>query len=142
MLNDTVPQPITGFPTVRTVARIGEERVQLALLHLPPPLAADWAEAGQQHVRQFVNMREGSKGRFLLMGDFNATPWSAVFRRLLRAGFRRAGAGLSPTWPSILGPFGIPIDHVLMHGPIEARSVEVGPDVGSDHRPLLVTLAY
>ena len=142
MLDDVVPQPITGFPTVRAVAEVGEERVQFALLHLPPPMSARWFDAGQQHLRQFINMRADSKGRFVLLGDFNATPWSASFRRLMRAGLRRAGTGLRPTWPSRLGPFGIPIDHVLLDGPIDARSVEVGPDVGSDHRPLLVTLTF
>ncbi len=142
LLDDLVPQPITGFPTVRAVVEVAGERVQVAVVHLPPPLSAEWSRARDQHLRQFANMRAHSTGRFVLMGDFNATPWSSTFRQLLRVGMRRAGPGVAATWPSRLGPLGIPIDHVLLHGPITARRVEVLDAVGSDHRPLLAELAF
>jgi endonuclease/exonuclease/phosphatase (EEP) superfamily protein YafD len=40
-----------------------------------------------------------------------------------------------PTW-SANTPFAIPIDHVLATSPLVITSRSVGPDVGSDHRPL------
>ncbi len=141
LIDDVVPQPLTGFPTARVVARIHGERVQFALLHLPPPLNATWSRVRDLHLQQFARMRQNSEGRFVLMGDFNATPWSAGLRHLLRdAGMRRAGRGILATWPSSFGALGIPIDHVLLHGSLGSRGVVVGPDIGSDHRPLVVDL--
>jgi endonuclease/exonuclease/phosphatase (EEP) superfamily protein YafD len=37
----------------------------------------------------------------------------------------------------LLRPFGIPIDHVLGNGGIRVVEAWAGPDVGSDHRPLI-----
>ncbi|MBS0331164.1 MAG: endonuclease/exonuclease/phosphatase family protein, partial [Proteobacteria bacterium] len=86
--------------------------------------------------------------RMILAGDFNSSPWSFALRRddhdfgLVR----RDRAFWS--WPADLGswrfkapfPF-LPIDH-LYAGPGWATvSVERGPHLGSDHYPLIVTLA-
>lgn len=142
VLDDVIPQPITEFPTVRAIAMVHGMRLQVAVLHLPPPIGPDWSRARDRHLQQWAKMRQSSTGRFVLMGDFNATPWSAAFRRVLRdAGMRRAGPGIAATWPSALGIFGIPIDHVLIDGQLAPRGVKVGPDVGSDHRPLIVEIS-
>ncbi len=142
LLNDVIEQPLTQFPTVRGIAKVHGERIQIAVVHLPPPISEKWSRARDAHLRQWAKMRADSTGRFVLMGDFNATPWSAAFRKVVHStGMRRAGPGVAATWPSPLGFLGIPIDHVLIDGKLAPRSVEVGPDVGSDHRPLLVELS-
>ena len=79
----------------------------------------------------------------IVAGDFNATPWSPHFRDLLATtGLRDAGSGRGwlPTWPTWLGPAGIPIDHVLVKGPVTVAGLSLGPDVGSDYRPLVADL--
>ncbi|MEO1552718.1 MAG: endonuclease/exonuclease/phosphatase family protein [Pseudomonadota bacterium] len=72
---------------------------------------------------------------FIMLGDFNLTPWSSVFRNLpgRRAGDPRGVA----TWPVALGPFGIPIDHIVFSDDLELVDVELLADIGSDHRPIL-----
>jgi endonuclease/exonuclease/phosphatase (EEP) superfamily protein YafD len=82
-------------------------------------------------------------GPLLLAGDFNATPWSAAYARLIEvAGIRRAGRGLNVTWPAWLWPFsGIPIDHVFTKGMTGSIDVRTGSANGSDHRALIATLA-
>jgi endonuclease/exonuclease/phosphatase (EEP) superfamily protein YafD len=84
--------------------------------------------------------------RMILTGDLNATPWSAQLRRLDNdLGLTRRDRAI-PTWPAQLFgqpwplPF-LPIDH-LYAGPGWATvKVERGPWIGSDHYPLIVTLA-
>ncbi len=142
VIDDVIPQPVTEAPTLRAVLEVAGERVQFVLVHLPPPINADWSAARDGHLAQLAKMREGTTGRLVLMGDFNATPWSQGFRAAVRtAGFHRAGTGIGGTWPAPLGRLGIPIDHVLLHGPITAVEARVGPDIGSDHLPVVAELA-
>jgi hypothetical protein len=51
-----------------------------------------------------------------------------------------ASNGPLPSWPSLL-PFAmIPIDHCLVSGEFTVIDIKIGPDVGSDHLPLIVEL--
>jgi endonuclease/exonuclease/phosphatase (EEP) superfamily protein YafD len=86
---------------------------------------------------------EGVAGPVIVAGDLNTTPWSPHFRDLLAAtGLRDAAAGRGwlPTWPAWLGPAGIPIDHVLVRGEVAVAGLRRGPDIGSDHHPLVADL--
>jgi endonuclease/exonuclease/phosphatase (EEP) superfamily protein YafD len=79
----------------------------------------------------------------IVAGDFNTTPWSPQFGDLLAAaGLRNAAAGKGyvPTWPTWFWPARIPIDHVLLKGPLAATAVRRGPAVGSDHYPIIADL--
>jgi endonuclease/exonuclease/phosphatase (EEP) superfamily protein YafD len=84
--------------------------------------------------------------RMILTGDFNATPWSVSLRRAdATLGLIRRDRAV-PTWPArVLGqpwplPF-LPIDHVYAGPGWATVKVERGPYLGSDHYPLIVTLA-
>ncbi len=77
----------------------------------------------------------------VILGDFNATPWSSAFAAPTRAGFRLA-SGYSPTWPAAWGGLmGLPIDNVLLSRHWTVTKRETGPDVGSDHLPVLARIA-
>jgi endonuclease/exonuclease/phosphatase (EEP) superfamily protein YafD len=92
----------------------------------------------------FERARLASAGRepVVLAGDFNLTPFSPVFNRFAAIGLRDAGLGQGwqPTWPSMLGLAGIPIDHVLLSPGIELRQYRRLDAMGSDHRPIQVEL--
>ena len=73
----------------------------------------------------------------VVVGDLNATPWSAPFRAMLdRSGLMDSLRlhGPQPSWPVSLGPVGIPIDHVLHSPELTTVERELGPSFGSDHR--------
>lgn len=79
----------------------------------------------------------------VVMGDFNTSPWSPHFRDLIAAtDLRNAadGHGWIGTWPRWLWPAQIPIDHVLVAGPIAVTDVERGASTGSDHYPVVADL--
>lgn len=83
-------------------------------------------------------------GAFMVVGDFNSTPWSWPFRLLMGSADlenSQRGFGLQPTFPSTSNLlFRIPIDH-LVHSPaLEVTSRQLGPSLGSDHFPLVVDL--
>ena len=79
----------------------------------------------------------------VLLGDLNCTVWSPYFGRLVRdSGLKDSsrGWGVQPSWPAGNWLLRIPIDHCL-HSP-EVRVVRrgIGPDVGSDHFPVIVEM--
>ncbi|KRA66159.1 endonuclease [Caulobacter sp. Root655] len=91
---------------------------------------------------------EAWKAPGILLGDFNATPYSATYR-LLRAALRDAQSQ-SPTWrqtPTATFPSSFPfmrIDHVFLTKGLETVGVSspygAMARVASDHLPLVVDL--
>ncbi len=77
----------------------------------------------------------------LVMGDFNATPFS----RLISAFQQETGlARLTslPSWPAGLGLPQIAIDHIFASPSLKPLSAErIGDNAGSDHYPVSMTLA-
>ena len=87
--------------------------------------------------------------RLIIAGDFNSTPWSFARRREDRElGLIHRTRHLF-TWPAeqishnrLPAPFPyLPIDHVYAGPGWATVSVERGPRLGSDHYPVVVTLA-
>jgi vancomycin resistance protein VanJ len=88
----------------------------------------------------------------LLLGDFNSSESSAVYRGLAARGlvdtFREAGSGAGFSFPLPFRYWGVPsvplvrIDHVWRTAGIVATEARFGPDGGSDHLPLTVRLRF
>lgn len=99
---------------------------------------------GAVRSHQSANARRwasGGRAPLIVAGDFNATVESRIFRRDwgdLADAFSRAGVGVGATRSE--GWVHVRIDHVLLGGGWRADRAVVGPDVGSDHRPLIVDL--
>jgi endonuclease/exonuclease/phosphatase (EEP) superfamily protein YafD len=78
-----------------------------------------------------------------VVGDLNATPWSSGLRIATASGlgFRSLQPAWTPTWQAG-SVFAIPIDHALGTAPLVITRRMVGPDLGSDHRPLVVSVGW
>lgn len=79
----------------------------------------------------------------ILVGDLNCTPWSPYFDKLIKVGNLKdseRGFGLQPSWPGVVVPPLLPIDHVLVSQSIEVKERRMLAPFGSDHLPLLVKL--
>jgi endonuclease/exonuclease/phosphatase (EEP) superfamily protein YafD len=77
----------------------------------------------------------------VVVGDFNLPTDSAIFRQhwaQFSDSFENAGLGFGYT--KFTRWWGARIDHVLYDGRWRALRAEVGPHIGSDHRPLIATL--
>jgi endonuclease/exonuclease/phosphatase (EEP) superfamily protein YafD len=116
------------------------QRVRLLLVHPMPPLSSAFHRQRDQRLWQLAGSLAQQPGPRLLAGDLNASPWSSLFVGLDGLGLRRA-AGLAPSWPAVgAGLLGIPIDQVLASGHWHLLEHELGPNIGSDHRPVLLRL--
>jgi len=85
------------------------------------------------------------KGPLVVTGDFNNTPWSAHFRAFLQAsGLHDSaqGRGALPTWPASAPLVRIPLDHCFHNAEVLILAKRPGPDIGSDHLPLLIDVSF
>ncbi len=130
------------LPSFEVELDVDGRSVALAAVHTPPPVSAAHSETRDRMLRALSSWAAAKDGPVLVLGDLNATPWSATMREILGAGPLRSTQqfGLQGTWPSFLGPLGIPIDHALVSGPLEPVVRRIEPAFGSDHRMLLVEL--
>jgi len=123
--------------------RFPDTGMTIATTHLNRPFWAHGVKQ-QEQIEALAKYVRQLEGPLVLAGDFNTTPWSSAYARLLKAaGIRRAGRGQNVTWPSWLWPFsGIPIDHVFTKGIAGSIDVRTGPGAGSDHRALIATIGF
>jgi endonuclease/exonuclease/phosphatase (EEP) superfamily protein YafD len=145
-----LPEP-GGFPAL--VARAcrdgdgdGSACLRIIGIHPPPPVSPRIAAERDATLRAIPDLIDKQDaGRTVLLGDFNCTPWSPLFRDLLAAtGLRDSARGfdLSPTWASRWSPAGLKIDHILVGSAIAVSDHGIGDDVGSDHFPVVADLQY
>lgn len=81
------------------------------------------------------------KTRMILAGDFNSTPWSfARASEDARNGLERRTRAMA-SWPTTFGVPFLPIDHIYAGPGLRTMSVHRGPDLGSDHYPIVAVLA-
>jgi endonuclease/exonuclease/phosphatase (EEP) superfamily protein YafD len=130
-----------GVARIEARVDTGMGCVELFAVHPIPPMSPRLYAARNQLLRDIAGRAFEQDVPRLVVGDFNATPWSSAFSILSKHGLRRA-TDLRPTWPSKWrGWFGIPIDHVVGSGQWRVLETRTGPELGSDHRPLRVRLA-
>lgn len=133
-----------GFPTIATTILVANRPLSLVTTHPMQPVGKPGHEARDDQLREvaaLVNARHAD----VLIGDLNTSMWGAAYRRLEDAtGLRnsRRGFGVLPSWPTFLPIAMIPLDHCLVSDRIEVVDTALGDDIGSDHRPLLVRLAW
>jgi endonuclease/exonuclease/phosphatase (EEP) superfamily protein YafD len=108
-------------------------------VHPFPPTAPRMAQSRNDEYRLFEVAVAAVDTPLVMMGDFNAAPWSSPIDRLTQVtGLRPAmlGFGAWPTW-AWLGVIQAPLDYMLVSPQWEVVDYEIGRSVGSDHRPVL-----
>jgi endonuclease/exonuclease/phosphatase (EEP) superfamily protein YafD len=146
VLADTVVQP-GAAPRPYLVAKLatvtGAPLVVAVHPTSPSPTEAVETRERNFELGRIADAVGGVAGPVVVAGDFNTSPWSPRFRDLLAAtGLRDAarGQGWVGTWPAWFRPALVPIDHVLVGGPVAVADLRRGPFVGSDHYPLVADL--
>ncbi|MEM0924762.1 MAG: endonuclease/exonuclease/phosphatase family protein, partial [Planctomycetota bacterium] len=118
--------------------------------HPLPPVGASRFASRNEHLRSVAerigSVRQGGDGKqCVVMGDFNVTPWSPIFRDFQRASglqSAKSGFGLQPTWYAGRESFlmGLVLDHLLVSKQMNCVDYQVTDDFGSDHRGVLAKI--
>lgn len=130
-------------PSIVVQMEMDGETIHFIGTHPTPPVSAlfsSWRDQQLNKVAEYLNERQGSK---IVAGDLNCSPWSRAFKRFLAQAKLKdsaKGFGVQATWPTSLTPLWIPIDQLLYSGKLIILNRRVGPNVGSDHYPIIIDL--
>lgn len=140
------------LPSLDMTVTIDQQPVRIFATHPYIPLTHEKARLRNEQFDE-IESSLGQSGSRILLGDFNCAPWSPHFGDVLRntrltpAGY---GHGLRPTWyrrARAYGPlrqtwiFALKLDHVLVSDDLIVVDHQIGPCLGSDHRPVIVDFA-
>lgn len=139
------PHRRDGLQTAVSVdLSLGGVPATLLLAHVMAPLGPSFARLRNEQLADLVGILDENPGKLrVLVGDLNITPWSPEYPVLERqTGLVNAalGRGYLGSWPVSPALLRIPIDHCLVSEGIRVADVRLGPDIGSDHLPLIVDL--
>lgn len=132
-----------GLATKDVIVAAPQGAFRFIALHLTRPWPLDGRKGEQidQTVR-LAQRVQGSDGRVLMMGDFNATASSDVLRDFAREASVTPAPAKVGTWPNFLPmPFRIGIDNAFTGPRLAVVKREIGRADGSDHRPVIVEIA-
>ena len=125
--------------TVKLTTQSRSNPIHLVLLHPRPPINKAFTESRNDDFDTLSSWIQNlGDDPLIMMGDLNATRWSPSLSRLIKTNNLVGTQGIwSPgSWPSELGYFGIRIDHIFFKNFKGAPDLSVGPNLGSDHRPV------
>ena len=122
-----------------------DDRIRILVTHPLPPGSADSTMRRDEQLDRIAVWTPRGDTPALVLGDLNATPWCPPLRRLLSgADLRTASSDQARfshrTWPVPIPFLGIPLDHALLNSALTCTSFRAGPDIGSDHFPIIAEL--
>jgi len=131
------------LPSTRLKLHIGSESLTIFGAHPYPPLMGSWTALRNEELAAIALVAAQEPGAKLIIGDLNVTPDMHSFRQLCQfADVRDSRAGFGPcsTWPTFFPLLGVRLDHALVSETIGVARHRTGPNIGSDHRPIIVDL--
>ena len=121
-------------------SKAGDYRI-IGTQPLPPMNSAGWNSRNTQ-LREIAQSITENSAPTLVAGDFNSSPWSPFYKDFIKLGGLRdsaLGFGIPPTWQAGNSPiFRLHLDHICISENIAVHDRSVGPDVGSDHRAVII----
>jgi endonuclease/exonuclease/phosphatase (EEP) superfamily protein YafD len=138
-LTGTVEELGLGMPSI--VAATGG--INVIVTHPLPPMNSHALALQRDQFAAVAARAAVLADPVIVLGDFNATPWSRAFRRLLAGSGlcdTRDGFGLQASYPAWSAVMRIPIDHVLVSCSVGVVDRTIERDVGSDHLPVVLDL--
>lgn len=130
---------------------IQQQPINLLVMHSTRPSSGEPYYKNQiMQFKQIGQLAAKSRLPFLMVGDLNVSPWNYSFDLLLQESHlsnSMDGFGFQPSFPTFVPHFEhflvfplIPIDHVLFSKHFTVLNRHTGPNLQSDHLPVVVEL--
>ena len=134
------------LPTIIFRYPIGETLLEVVALHPMSPGSPRGVRWRNDQLREVIRQYQGCNHPLLIIGDLNTTSFAPVFGEFtqqLNLKDSRRGFGLQPSWPAAsISPLMITLDHVLVSSELQVIDRKTGNDIGSDHLPVYVEVAF
>ncbi len=117
-------------------------------IHPSPPVLPSYAKKRNDLlVAAAESIAVEKQDHKILIADFNSTAFSPWFKKMEKiSGLNDSNIGLghiNGTWPTVFNKFfGVNIDNMLISNNIKVEHKELGPDLGSDHYPVITNLKF
>lgn len=130
-----------GIPSIESKLKFGDQIFHLLATHPLPPTSPENYQFRNTQISDVAARVIEIEAAKLVVGDLNITPWSSDYKPLeAELTNARYGFGVLPTWSANIPILRIPIDHILVSEDFEVLNTKTGPDIGSDHLPLISVL--
>lgn len=121
--------------------------VQLYAVHPRPPFPTESDDTRERdaEIVMIGKMAKATAGGVLVAGDFNDVAWSPsskLFQEVSGLLDPRIGRGFYSTFHAKYPIFRWPLDHVFQSSHFKLANMELLPDIGSDHFPIMIKLSY
>ena len=133
-----------GNMLVRATIEINNKKVMFYGAHLPRPAYAEEYSFRSEQALSLAEQIRRQSVPVILAGDLNASPYSPIFKRLVKRSDlkdSRKGFGWQPSWPTFFPILWLPIDHILVSPGVQVHKRNTGPYLGSDHYPVFAELS-
>jgi endonuclease/exonuclease/phosphatase (EEP) superfamily protein YafD len=138
LLSPSIQEFSSDIPFIKSAIRWDGQLIDLFVVHLLPPVVPAWFERRNDSLEELSSVIKSDQPA-IIMGDFNLTPWSRFYEQFTeKNGLRSARNfrnGFQTSWYGM--GFYLPIDHFFVSKEISVQNFSIGPDIGSDHWPLM-----
>jgi endonuclease/exonuclease/phosphatase (EEP) superfamily protein YafD len=139
-------------PYIEVVTTLGGATLTLIGVDTEIPRSSGEADTRLELFSTVADRVAAVEARVAVVGNLSTTRWSHAFRVLASDPPLRAsedGSGYWATWnvfpsfglPAVQRIFGLPVDHVLLSEDLTTTGRMVGPDLGPNHRGVVVDIA-
>jgi endonuclease/exonuclease/phosphatase (EEP) superfamily protein YafD len=130
-------------PVITATVVVNELKFTVMGAHPDPPVTwTDTLERNDQ-LEGLAELVVSLPTPLVLAADLNTSSWNPVFQRLIdNTGLRdsRRGFGVQASWSTKLPLLRTTIDHCLVSPRVKVLDRRLGPNIGSDHFPIVVDL--
>lgn len=146
-----ITSPAGRFPMIDAVVEAPAGPVRIMVAHPVPPVGLSAVTMRDAEISWLAQRCASSSLPTVIVADFNDTPFGAAIRGFAASSGMRSAAsvsGLVTTWPARVGgvpwpaPLRIAIDHGFVSRSIAVAALSAGPDIGSDHLPLVIDISH
>jgi endonuclease/exonuclease/phosphatase (EEP) superfamily protein YafD len=134
-----------------TIYTVHLESPLVMLPRLNPPLLAHYDETVRnKQIDDLLAQTSGTPNPYIIAGDFNLNEFSPAYNRVdavLNDTYRQTRSDFGATWPAgaseelpNIFPVLFRYDYVWYSAGLKPITSEVGPSLGSDHRPVFAVL--
>jgi endonuclease/exonuclease/phosphatase (EEP) superfamily protein YafD len=143
--------PEGRFPMVDAVIESPDGPLRLMVAHPLPPVGLGAMDARNAEINWLAQRCSESTVPTAIVADFNDTDFGRALADFRAGSGMRSSAsatGLVTTWPARVAgmpwpaPLRIAIDHCFVSREIGIAAFLAGPDIGSDHLPLVIDVAH
>jgi len=126
------------------IAKMRHENLVIIGTHPLPPVGSEYFDLRNGQFNEINSLVKSIGSEVVVIGDLNSSSYSPNFKKITEGTTlrdSRIGFGLQPSWNALYSWLAVPIDHALVTEGIEVIDRRLGPNIGSDHHPIIIEIA-